>query len=408
MNLNKYVYNYFLILFSLIPLSILIGSAISVINILLLDISFLILLVCKKNFEFLKNNTVIYFIIFYFYLIFNTFISSDYTESIFRNIGFLRIIILFLALNYFFHQKQFYEKMIKIWMIILTIVIFDVFVEFTFGRNLLGYGELYGDRIVSFFKDEPIVGGYINGFFLVILGFLLNKKIKSRYYVFICLIFFLIAIIITGERSNNIRAILGAVVFLLVYKDIKFKHKIIFFIGSSLLIFILILNSTFLKLRFYNQIKSGLSNNVYFELYKSGYQVFKDNKIFGVGNKNYRVETCASDNFLTTHKENNYLCNTHPHQIYLEFLSEHGFFGTLVMLFIFYKLIFSKIKETVVDDNYLKIGSLIYIIFVFTPIIPSGAFFNDYMLTIFAINLSIFYASDKKMNIFNYCKKIKN
>ena len=36
----------------------------------------------------------------------------------------------------------------------------------------------------------------------------------------------------------------------------------------------------------------------------------------------------------------------------------------------------------------------------FTPIIPTGAFFTDYVLTLFAINLSIFYASDKKLNIF--------
>jgi O-antigen ligase len=75
----------------------------------------------------------------------------------------------------------------------------------------------------------------------------------------------------------------------------------------------------------------------------------------------------------------------------------------MILLFIFYKLIFSKIKKTMRSNNYIKIGSLIFLIFVFAPIIPSGAFFNDYALTIFAINLSIFYASDKNMNIFkNY------
>jgi len=60
---------------------------------------------------------------------------------------------------------------------------------------------------------------------------------------------------------------------------------------------------------------------------------------------------------------------------------------------------------TIREKNYVKIGSLIYLILIFTPIIPSGAFFNNYMLTIFAINLSIFYASDKELNVF---KKIKS
>ena len=52
MSLNKYVYNYFLILFSFIPLSILIGSAVSVVNILLIDVSFLFLLIIKKILNF--------------------------------------------------------------------------------------------------------------------------------------------------------------------------------------------------------------------------------------------------------------------------------------------------------------------------------------------------------------------
>ena len=44
-----------------------------------------------------------------------------------------------------------------------------------FGRNILGYSAEGDNRIVSFFKDEPIVGGYIFGFYLVIIGYLLNK-----------------------------------------------------------------------------------------------------------------------------------------------------------------------------------------------------------------------------------------
>ena len=33
---------------------------------------------------------------------------------------------------------------------------------------------------------------------------------------------------------------------------------------------------------------------MYFQLYKSGFEVFKNYPIFGVGNKNYRIETCKS------------------------------------------------------------------------------------------------------------------
>ena len=113
------------------------------------------------------------------------------------------------------------------------------------------------------------------------------------------------------------------------------------------------------------------------------------------------MEVCENPNKKDDQFIDKYRCITHPHQIYFEFLSEHGLVGTLIILSIFYKLIFSKILQTFHEQNYVKIGALIYLILVFAPIIPSGAFFNNYMLTIFALNLSIFYASDKKFNIFN-------
>jgi len=404
MFLNKYIYNYFLILFVLIPLSLIIGSAATMVNILLIDVSFIILLIYNKNFKFLKNKSLIYLLILYIYLIFNTSISIDYSQSAPRNLGFFRMIILFIAFNYFFHQKLFFDKMIKCWLIIFLIVTIDIFIEYSFGRNIFGYGELYGNRIVSFFKDEPIVGGYVNGFFLILVGFLLDKNSKYNYFFIILSIVLLVAIILTGERANSIKALLGISVLIILYKKIKFKYKLIFFTSLSIILISLLLNSSFLKLRFINQIKSSLGNeSIYFKLYHSGFQVFKNYKVFGVGNKNYRIETCKQNYEEVVKNNNRYICTTHPHQIYFDFLSEHGLLGTFILMFIFYHLIFSKVKETYLKRNYLQLGSLIYLIFVFTPIIPSGAFFNNYTLTIFIINLSIFYSSGNNLNIFkNY------
>ena len=406
-SLNKSIYNYFLILFSAIPLSILLGSTISIINILLIDLSFIFLLIYKRQFDFLKNKVIIYLFFLYFYLFLNTWVSIDYSMSITRNLGFLRIIILFLAFNYFYHQRLFFEKMIKFWIVIIFIVIFDIFFENTFGNNILGYGKLYGDRIMSFFKDEPIVGGYLNGFFLIIAGFILNMKNSNNrifFILFVSTIF--VAILITGERSNSLRALLGIVFIILANKEFNRKNKLLFAIINLCLVITILLNSSYLKTRYFNQIKYALSNeSIYLNLYRSGFEVFKNYKLFGVGNKNYRVETCELENFVVGNKslikmKEGYVCSTHPHQIYFEFLSEHGFIGTIILLYIFYKLIFSKIKSTITKTNYMKLGALIYLIIVFMPIIPSGAFFNDYMLTLFAINLSIFYASDKNTNIF--------
>ena len=395
--MSEKINNYFLVLFSLIPISIISGSLISLSNILLIDISFLILIMVNKDYSFLKSKAVKYLFLLYLYLIFNSLISTDREIGLARNLGFIRMIILFVAFNYFFNQKLFLKKVLYSWSIILCFILLDVFFESLNGKNIFGFGGgEYGERLVSFFKDEPIIGGYINGFYLIIIGFLLNEtNFKNKNVIVFLSALFLIGIFLTGERSNTIRAFLGLIIFYLAYKEYGIKKKIIFFTSIFFFFLLLISNSQFLKMRYVSQIKSYLyTNQIYFKLYKSGFEVFKNNKIFGVGNKNYRIETCNLD------KKENYICTTHPHQIYFEILSEHGILGSILIFVVLYKLIFSKIAETLRNNNYTMTASLIYLTLIFLPLLPSGAFFNDYMLTLFMINLSIFYSSSNAFNIF--------
>jgi len=310
-----------------------------------------------------------------------------------------------------------------VWTLTLTILSLDTYLESISGVNILGYGEEYGRRIVSFFKDEAIVGGYINGFYLVIIGYLfyINRIIsnKYKYIILIFSIFFVLAIILTGERSNAIKAVSGLFLFYLFNDSFKLKEKI-FSIFIIILTFIFVINkSVYLEHRYNdfffkplilvlqtnkefnkkeelrnNVYIDNLKNNIYFDHYQSGFEVFKKYPIFGVGNKNYRVETCLNE------KNSKYNCNTHPHQIYFEFLAEHGFIGSMILLFILFNLVFSKIKIILNSNNYLQLGCLIFLITSYIPFLPSGAFFADYSLTIFWVNLSVMYAAGKKTNVY--------
>ena len=407
---------YFLFLFSLIPASIIIGPAISLFNILLIDISFIFFILFKKDFKFLSNKTVKLIILLCLYLVFNSVIAKDFSMGAYRNLGFIRFGIFFLAFNYFFYNNDFVNRVLVIWALTLSFLSLDTYLESISGTNILGYGEAYGARIVSFFKDEPIVGGYINGFYLIIIGFLfyLNNKIlnKYKYIILIFTIFFITAIILTGERSNSIKAILGFFLFYFLNDHFKFKEKILSVL-LLVLVFIFLLNtSNFLKLRYGGQffkpiisifqsnndiiIEREANKNLYIGLYQSGFEVFKKYKIFGVGNKNYRLETCSNE------KNPKYLCSTHPHQLYFEFLAEHGIMGALILIFILSSLILSKIKIILSSKNYLQLGCLTFLLTSFIPLLPSGAFFADYNLTIFWINLSIMYAVGNKTNVFRF------
>jgi len=417
---NKILNSYFLLLFSFIPASIIVGPAISLVNILIIDFSFIFLILYKKDYKFLSNKTVKFIIFLCLYLIFNSIISKDFSMSAYRNFGFIRFGILFLAFNYFFYNKDFINRVLIVWILTLSILTLDTYLESIFGRNILGYGEEYGRRLVSFFKDEPIVGGYINGFYLVLIGYLfyLNDKIVNKYknIILIYSIFFLIAIVLTGERSNSIKAVFGFFLFYSFNDFFKFKEKILSILLLILMFTLLLNTSNFLKLRYGGQffkpiisifqsngqiqkneisIKNKLKDNIYISLYQSGFDVFKKYPIFGVGNKNYRLETCSAKNITK------YNCSTHPHQIYFEFLAEHGLIGSMILLFILFNLVFSKIKIILNSKNYLQLGCLIFLIISFVPFLPSGAFFADYNLTIFWVNLSIMYAVEKKTNVYN-------
>jgi len=413
---NKILNPYFLLLFSFIPVTIIIGPAVSLINILLIDFSFIFLILYKKDYNFFSNKTVKLIIFLYLYLIFNSIISKDFSISFNRNFGFIRFGILFLAFNYFFYNKSFVNKVLIVWILTLSILSLDTYIESIFGKNILGNGEEYGARIVSFFKDEPIVGGYINGFYLIIIGYLfyLNKNIsnKYKYIILIFSIFFISAIILTGERSNAIKAIFGFFLFYFFNDFFKFKEKI-FSILLLIFIFVSLLNiSSFLGSRYSSEyfkpiisyfqtnneqavkVSVGFEHNIYIRLYQSGFEIFKKYPVLGVGNKNYRVEACLIE------KNSKYVCNTHPHQLYFEFLAEHGLVGSMILFFILFNLIFGIIKIILTSKNYLQLGCLIFLSIIFIPFLPSGAFFADYNLTIFWINLSIMYAVGEKTNVY--------
>ena len=429
--LNNKIDNYFFILFSLIPISIILGATVSLCNIVLIDLSFIIFLIYKKNFSFFKNKTVKLILFLYLYLIFNSLIAQDFALSAARNFGFIRWIIFFLALNYFFYNKIFMKNTLTIWTIFIIIVLLDTYFEIFFGKNILGFGgEEFGKRIVSFFKDEPIVGGYINAFYLLIIGYLFFRfKDQAKKYQVIILFFslvFVLAILLTGERSNTLKAIFAMIIFYFLFNNFTIKQKLISFLATLILLVATVLSSDYLKERYFTQIfspnlyvdgKKDLKKNIltqnilvqhqkniYFIIYKSGINIFNDNPIFGVGNKNYRLDACK----IYDKKDKNYIkkfiCTTHPHQTYVEFLSEHGLVGTMILIFIFYNLIFKQLINISRSGNYIQLGCIAYLITIFVPILPSGAFFGDYNSTLFWINLSIMYAANPKTNIFEICR----
>ena len=156
--------NYFFTLFSILPISIIIGPMVSLANILIIGLSFLIYVTYIKEWSWVRDKKIQLLFVLYFYLIFNSFIAEDFSSSVNRNFGFIRFITFFAAFNYFyFNYKNFY-KIFIIWTIIISVVVLDIYYESFVGHNILGFGA--GNRIFSFF-NKPIAGSFMISFYLL-------------------------------------------------------------------------------------------------------------------------------------------------------------------------------------------------------------------------------------------------
>jgi O-antigen ligase len=102
-------------------------------------------------------------------------------------------------------------------------------------------------------------------------------------------------------------------------------------------------------------------------------------------------------------------CNTHPHNIHLEFLAELGLIGYFFLLsffiYIFYQIIKILVKIYLNSNKKLwdnKKKYHFYYIFILLglfnslfPLFPSGSFFNNWLSVIFYFNLGFFINSTK-------------
>jgi O-antigen ligase len=104
-------------------------------------------------------------------------------------------------------------------------------------------------------------------------------------------------------------------------------------------------------------------------------------------------------------------CNTHPHNINLEFLSELGLIGYFFLLsffiYIFFKIInllikiyknsSKKILRTKKEYYFYCLFILIGLFNSLFPFFPSGSFFNNWLSVIFYLNLGFFINSNEKL-----------
>ena len=391
---------------------------------------FLILVFSEKKFYYFKNVYSYFFLLFYIYINIRSLFVDDLFFSLKSTLFYFRFYIFSLAIWFTMEtNKNFLKKFVITLLSITIFLIIDGIIQYKFGANLLGWEKYHPTRVSSFFGDELIFGNYLSRSLSIAIGlyvflnfdnFNFNKTLFL--FFFICLTY--LGILISGDRTGFYLSLLF-LPFLLSLKKIDYlKNKIIpiIIIFLSIISFTILVNEDLKKRLIVSTFKSIITFDKIekipfiplkkdkFELtiftpnhevhVKTALNMFKHNKIFGVGVKQYR-KLCKDDKYFV----NRHSCVTHPHNTYAQFLAELGIIGfifiSIFFIFILYKIyksIFFEKNNNIYFLNIIILGGIFINLF---PLAPSGNFFNNWTSMLFYAPLGFYFFTENKIRQIN-------
>ena len=341
--------NIFSSLFILFPVFLVTGPALTDIYVTLTALFFFIYCLIKKDFFLFNNKLIILLFIFWLFLVFSSILSNHIIFSLKSSLPYVRFIF-FLLFIYFFSIKANYffnEYIFKLMVIFIIFVTLDTYLQFFIGVEIFGHKiDLPNQNRLTgpFAGDERIVGSYLSNFIFLVFGYLLYKSknnYKKELLAFSVFILIYTCIFLTGERMAFILTSFGSLLLLLFNFKLFKKFSVLLIILITILGFFTIkydkvrvrmINSTFEVLGFDAYYDDKNNNNLNFldshygAHYLTAIEIFKDNKFFGSGAKTFRI-SCSNPEYANINSHNAFQrCSTHPHNYYLQILSETGFF----------------------------------------------------------------------------------
>tara|TARA_Y100000768_G_scaffold63599_1_gene43701 strand:- start:1713 stop:2981 length:1269 start_codon:yes stop_codon:yes gene_type:complete len=403
------------ILFSLLPFSLITGPFVPDLTVSLISLLFLIYCFKEKKYFFFDNKFFYFFLIFWFYLIINSLFNNFNLDSLkisffyFRYAVFVIAIIALLNVNDKFIKYFFYCILICFISLIL-----DGFYQYFSGENILGFKLRNTQRVSSFFGDQMILGSYLSRLWPIFFGLSLFIVKEKKLVYFLILIFILseVLIFISGERVAFFYLNLSAVFVILFSQKLKKLRLSILLLSISLIILINFINpsskermidKTIKEMNLTNSIQNQNNENIYIftkvhtEYYISAFKMFLDNKFFGVGVKNFR-NFCSRNEY-----KSEFSCSNHPHNTYIQILSEIGIIGFLFVFAIilyFMKNLFKHLNWKFNNKIYytdFEICVLSSLVIYLWPIAPTGNVFNNWLNIIMIVNLP-FLAWSRNLN----------
>ena len=420
--------NYFSILIALFPLSFIAGNMIININIILLLLSSFLFFrgkVFRVNYFLLDKLIILFFLLVLLtgfindYFVLNKLFWKGSFSTTLKSFLFLKYLLFYIVLRFLIENRIINLKIFFFTCALGSIfVCFDIFYQLAFGADIFGF-EIIGSgrKLGGPFGDELIAGSYIQRFsifsFFIIPIFLSNLSQRYlKYTIPILFLIFFVGILLSGNRMPLILFLLSICLIVLFQKQTR-KYFISFIVFFSI-IFLLIINfNKNIKvnfLSFYDQISKmylvitsdniNVTTPVYFKQFATFYDTWLMNKYIGGGIKSFRYYCHTRPNI---ERNSDFVCNMHPHNYYLEVLTETGVMGFIIITSIFLIVIYNSFyKKYFSKNNFSNNHEIIPFIFLLLveifPIKSTGSFFTTGNTTYLFLIMGILVGLSKREN----------
>jgi len=424
-----------------LPVSLIFSRFIADLSIVILSILFFFI---RREDKIFKNKLISIAIIFIFSASISSILSSNIIYSLKSSFLHLRFIFFLLTVSilFFYCKKNFLKNLFYIFSVCYLLLLFDATIQFVFKKNIFGYVVSPANRVSGLFFDELILGSYLSRLFPLLFFLYAFLKLRiNKYLIIFFLIHLYLIVFVTGERLSFF--ILN--VYYLLFLIFLFEKKIyriffIFFIFLISFLFLVFADKINVRTSVENIIsQSSNFNSIYcsetknkiisipelsqrwdydednnyipncdpiieifdnkiyyifsimhFNHYLSAIEIFKDNKFFGIGPKNFRI-ICKNKNYYL----NDFSCSTHPHNYYIQILSETGIVGFLLISVLYLSFVYLFFYNIVKNNknNFLSKHILISCFLInFFPFFPGGNFFNNWNSIIYTFPLGFLIA----------------
>jgi O-antigen ligase len=394
-------------LLCVLPFTLLTGPFLPDLFLSIISIIFVYISIKKKLWKYYKNKFFYTFILFYFYILIRSIFSDSILLSFESSLFYFRYGIFALAVWFLIDNNS---NIIKIFttIILLTFIFASLngLYQSFYGENIFGLINKSPNRLSLVFNDNLILGNYIVRLLPLSIGLFIYVYPNGKYRLLILFIYLILTsmtIYLSGERTALAIFILSILMFYFLInkqKKLKFFMFIVFIVS--------VISSSFFNPQIqnrniwftleetnifeYNNEKIVIFSKVHESLYQTAINIFQKNPIFGVGPKLFR-EKCD----LPEYRVDINSCSTHPHNTYLQLLSETGIIGFLMIstvgfliLIKIFKQFLSIIQKKEQIFNDFQVCLIICFTITLFPFMPTLNFFNNWINIIYYLPVGFY------------------